>query len=138
MDIVYEFNPGLEEIDFLEQKLIQFNRSRIDQYTYDHFIIKVLNDSRRMIAGIHGQVGGGWLYIAALWVSGKYRGQGLGIKLVGLAEKTALKKHCIGAHLYTYSFQNPGFYEKLGYKVFGTLENYCDSHAKLFMKKNLN
>jgi len=137
MKNIFDYNPSREEINFLEQKLLQFNCSKVDKYSYENFIIKTIDNSNSTIAGIHGQVGGGWLYIASLWVNEFHRKQGIGKKLLFLAEERGIKKHCCGAYLYTYSFQSPKFYEKLGYEVFGTLEGFCVNQSKLFMKKNL-
>jgi hypothetical protein len=39
--------------------------------------------------------------------------------------------------LETHSFQARPFYEKCGYKVFGTLEDYPPGHAKFFLRKRL-
>ena len=137
MEIIFEFDPSSEEVDSIERKLFQFNSSKIDNYSYENFVIKAVDDSGSLIAGLHGQVGGGWLCISSLWVNEKYRRQGLGKRLVSLAEETAIKKECHGVYLYTYSFQSSTFYEKLGYRIFGTLENFFNNHAKHFMKKSL-
>jgi ribosomal protein S18 acetylase RimI-like enzyme len=137
MKIFTEFSPPLNEIEFLEKKLFQHNCLEIENYAYEQFIIKSVNDSNSIIAGIHCQIGGGWLYIASLWVDEKYRQQGLGKKLLGQAEEIAIQNKCTGIYLYTYSFQSPAFYENLGYHIFGTLENFCNRNAKLYMKKIL-
>ena len=137
MKIIFENTPGPEDLNFFEQKLLEFNRSIIHPYGYEDFIIKHIDESKSIQAGLHGQTGSGWLYISSLWVHEKFRNQGMGKKLVLLAEDAAIKKDCHGAYLYTYSFQSPDFYKKLGYEVFGTLENFCDTHTKLYMKKEL-
>lgn len=137
MEIILESDPGIEEIKFLEQQLLQFNCAGVDNYSYESFIVKAIDDSNSMTAGIHGQIGGGWLYIASLWVREGLRGQGVGKKLLSLAEERGVEEKCVGAYLYTYSFQSPGFYEKSGYEVFGTLEDFCGSHSKFYMKKRL-
>ena len=36
----------------------------------------------------------------------------------------------------TYSFQQPEFYEKLGYQIFGQLNDFPEGHVKYFMKKS--
>jgi hypothetical protein len=41
------------------------------------------------------------------------------------------------AYLDTFSFQARPFYEKRGYRVFGTLENYPDAHSRYWMTKSL-
>lgn len=135
MKIDFEPDPGTRDINFLDEQLLRFNAERIHGYAYKDFLLKAHSPSGEWVAGLHGQVGGGWLYIAALWVGSGHRGQGIGRHLVCTAEETALKKGCKGAYLYTYSFQNPGFYKTLGYATFGTLEDFCGNNAKHYMKK---
>ena len=135
MKIIFESKPGEKEIAFLEQKLYNFNCSQVDNYSYENFIIKGINNSDSIIAGIHGQIGGGWLYIASLWIDENHRGKGIGKKLLFLAEKAASERNCYGAYLYTYSFQSPRFYERFGYSIFGKLENFCGESTKYYMKK---
>lgn len=137
MEFILESKPSQKEIAFLEQKLFNFNCSKVDHYSYDDFIIKANDSVGSMIAGIHGQIGSGWLYVASLWVAETHRGQGIGENLLRLAEKKASEKNCHGAYLYTYSFQSPQFYEKYGYRIFGKLEKFCGEHTKYFMKKKL-
>jgi hypothetical protein len=40
------------------------------------------------------------------------------------AEAMARTRHCVGAWVDTYTFQSPGFDERLGYRIFGTLPSY--------------
>ena len=44
---------------------------------------------------------------------------------------------CIDAYLDTFSFEARPFYEKLGYRVFVTLENHPVGHQHYFMTKKL-
>ena len=37
----------------------------------------------------------------------------------------------------TFDFQAPGFYEKLGFEVFGVLADYPPGHKRFFMVKRL-
>ena len=65
------------------------------------------------------------------------RGRGLGRTLMRQAEDVALRRGCHGAWLDTFSFQARGFYEKLGYTVFGSIDDYPPGHSRFFMKKVL-
>jgi hypothetical protein len=38
----------------------------------------------------------------------------------------------------TYSFQARGFYERLGYTVFGTINDYPPGHSRFFLTKTLS
>jgi len=53
------------------------------------------------------------------------------------AEQYAVERGCTDSWLSTFSFQARPFYERLGYRLFGTLENYPDSHSLFFMTKQL-
>jgi GNAT superfamily N-acetyltransferase len=63
------------------------------------------------MGGLHGHTGLGWLYIDVLWVAEEIRVKGFGTQLVEAAETEAVKRGCHSAYLYTYSFQQPKFYE---------------------------
>jgi ribosomal protein S18 acetylase RimI-like enzyme len=54
------------------------------------------------------------------------------------AEAVARENGCTGIWLDTFSFQAPGFYEKLGYTVFGTLADYPPGHSRFFLHKTLS
>jgi len=47
----------------------------------------------------------------------------------------AMRRGCSGAWLDAFSFQARGFYEKLGYAVFGSIEDYPPGHSRFFLKK---
>ena len=64
-------------------------------------------------------------------------GRGFGRELMKRAELYAVERGCTDAYLDTFSFQARPFYEKLGYRVFGTLENHPAGHQRYFMTKQL-
>jgi hypothetical protein len=57
--------------------------------------------------------------------------------LVEALEEAAIRLGCRGAYLDTFSYQARPFYGKLGYAVFGTLEDYPPGHRRFFMRKAL-
>jgi GNAT superfamily N-acetyltransferase len=90
-----------------------------------------------VIGGIIGYLFGGWLYVSLLWVEETQRNKGYGSKLLKMAEDEATKLGCKYAHLDTYSFEARPFYEKHGYVLFATLDNYPEGYSKYFLKKKL-
>ena len=52
------------------------------------------------------------------------------------AEARARDRGCHSAWLDTFSFQAPGFYQKLGYEEFGHLD-YRPGHQRHFLKNRL-
>jgi hypothetical protein len=52
-------------------------------------------------------------------------------------EVEAILRGCHSAFLDTFSYQARPFYEKLGYEVFGTLNDYPRGHQRFYMQKRL-
>ena len=51
------------------------------------------------------------------------------------AERIARANGCVGIWLDTYEFQARGFYEKLGFEVFGSLKDHPVGHRRFFLRK---
>ena len=62
------------------------------------------------------------MFVDYLWVHERLRGRGIGTELLRRAEQSLRERGGEIIFLSTYSFQAPAFYEKLGYRAFGTLE----------------
>jgi GNAT superfamily N-acetyltransferase len=90
-----------------------------------------------VIGGLWGRTAWGWLHMDTLYVPDALRRAGIGARLVALAEEEATRRGCLGAWLDTFSFQARGFYEYLGYRVFGTIEDQPPGHARHFLQKPL-
>ena len=90
------------------------------------------------LGGLTGSIWGGWLHVNFLFVSETLRGQRHGTRLMDAAEAMAQERGAFGATLETHSFQAPEFYAKLGYSVFGRIDDYPPGHAKLFLSKRFD
>jgi GNAT superfamily N-acetyltransferase len=90
-----------------------------------------------VIGGIVGETGWKWLYVELLWVSGQHRGQGVGRKLLHAAESEAIGRGMRHVYLDTFDFQARPFYEREGYEVFGTLDDYPPGHQRFFLRKDI-
>jgi hypothetical protein len=53
------------------------------------------------------------------------------------AEEEAITRGCSGSTLDTFSFQALDFYNKLGYRTFGTLSGYNGKHQRHYLQKSL-
>lgn len=89
-----------------------------------------------VLGGLLGQLWGGWLHVTTLWVSAAVRGKGYGTRLLSDAHDYARARGAVGATLETYSFQARPFYERLGYELCGTIDDYPPGHAKFFLRKS--
>ncbi|EHE3817001.1 GNAT family N-acetyltransferase [Shigella sonnei] len=121
--------------DFLEKQIDNFNQRFINTHTQK--ICLSLKDSKETIlAGLTAEVYGNVFYIKYLWASEKVRGEGLGRKLLKLAEAQARESYCDVIAVDTFSFQAPDFYVSNGFCIVGVLE--CgDSYNRYYLGKSL-
>jgi GNAT superfamily N-acetyltransferase len=99
------------------------------------FFLKAENGE--VLGGLLGDIWAAWLHVGTLAVAASMRGRGFGKELMKRAELYAVEHGCTNAFLDTFSFQARPFYEKLGYRVFGTLEDHPAGHRHYFMTKQL-
>jgi GNAT superfamily N-acetyltransferase len=87
--------------------------------------------------GLWGRIGYDGLFVELLAVPEAARGQGLGRALMVQAETIAREAGCAGIWLDTYEFQARGFYERLGFTLFGTLPDHPVGQRRFFLMKRL-
>ena len=88
-------------------------------------------------AGIRFVLAFDWLFVNWLWVADPYRKHGIGSQLMAAAEAAARDQGCRAAYLDTFTFQAPKFYERLGYREFGRLNDFPPGHARIWFTKPL-
>jgi GNAT superfamily N-acetyltransferase len=97
-----------------------------------------------VVGGLLGRTAWSWLYVENLVVPPALRGAGWGSRLLAMAEAEALRRGCIGVRLDTYgfqgngSFQSRGFYERLGFRVVGQIEDCPPGQTRFSMAKRLD
>lgn len=77
------------------------------------------------------------LDIQYLWIADVHRGKGKGRLLMTIAEEEAIKRNCCFSYVDTLSFQAKGFYEKLGYAEYGSLDGFADIFSRHYLVKSL-
>lgn len=128
-----------EETDHIVQQLIYYNSTKVHFEKEPPFlhINRCIKEGNEVIGGILSEMYWNILYIDILWVKEEYRHKGYATALLTDAENTAKEMNCKLSHLYTYDFQAKDLYEKLGYKVFGILEDCPEGHSRYYMSKKL-
>ena len=94
-------------------------------------------ETKQPVGGLTGRTSLGLLFIDLFFLPDTLRGDGLGSRLLRLAEDEARQRGCVSAVLYTISFQAPGFYERHGYRVLGTVPCLPPGTSRIFMTKPL-
>jgi GNAT superfamily N-acetyltransferase len=134
--LTIEDEPGEPDVEFLPYRLEEFNEEQWPRHQPWHPLGIFLRGNGEIVAGLVGQTYCGWLFVKYLWVSDSLRGRGVGRELMAQAEARARERGCHSAWLDTFSFQAPGFYQKLGYEEFGRLD-YPPDHQRHFLRKRL-
>lgn len=88
--------------------------------------------------GVTGYAVYDWMYVQFLAVPPRLRGQGVGRALMQRAEAFGRERGIIGIYLDTFEFQSRGFYEKLGYSLFGQIEDHPRGLHRYFLQKRLD
>jgi uncharacterized protein (DUF924 family)/GNAT superfamily N-acetyltransferase len=137
LEIVFDPLPPEELTRFVTESLASFNVAATGLSAWYPVGFFLKSRSGEWLGGLLGNIWGGWLHVTHLWVASAVRRQRHGTRLMQAAEDYAVERGCIGATLETTSFEARPFYEKRGYEVFATLDDYPPGHSKFFLRKRL-
>jgi ribosomal protein S18 acetylase RimI-like enzyme len=135
--LVVETRPNPQDIQFLEERIYEYNVVETGIEAGGSLAIFVRDDQGDIMAGIFGWTWGGCCEIRYLWVHPAWQRQGYGRRLLLAAEQEAAARGCRQVVLDTHSFQAPEFYQKLGYEIIGRHEDYPRGHSKYYLRKSL-
>jgi GNAT superfamily N-acetyltransferase len=136
VDVSVTGEPDPADVDVIKAGLVAFNTSvaGVDKASP---LAVLARRGGALIGGAVGFTHWEWLFIHYLWVSDDLRGERLGAHLLRRAEAAARERGCGAVWLDTFSFQAPGFYQRLGYRQFGQLNEFPPGHARHFLWKPL-
>jgi GNAT superfamily N-acetyltransferase len=117
--------------------LIAFNRENGPPINRLDIALTLRDERGNLEGGLWGRAAFDWLFVEYLAVPPHLRGNGAGTALMLQAERIAREHGCIGIWLDTFSFQARPFYEKLGYTLFGQLDDHPRGGTRYFMQKRL-
>ena len=134
--LTLETEPSEEDLEIFSA-LREYNVAHVGE-SHAHGLILFLRDaSGKAQGGLKGTISWEWLHITLLVLRKEWRGKGYGSRMLESAEQEAIRQGCRGVYLDTFSFQALPFYQKRGYEVFGTLDDYPPGHSCYFLKKFL-
>jgi GNAT superfamily N-acetyltransferase len=133
-----ETEPNPQDVQVLIDRIIEFNCSVTGYHDGELLAIFDRAETGAVQAGLSGFSWGGTCKVEWLWVSQALRGQGIGRTLMIRAEEEARRRGCHKMVVDTHSFQAPGFYQKLGFKIVGTYNNFPRGHQEFFLEKELS
>ncbi len=116
-----------------------FNDPHVGPHGWAPLRLMVFRDGEEATCGgLQGHCYGAWLHVLMFHLPADLRGRGLGMTLLQRAEAWARGRGCVGAYLDTLSWQARPFYERQGYRLFGTLPDCPPGHSRYFMMKRLD
>ncbi|MEB0045568.1 MULTISPECIES: GNAT family N-acetyltransferase [unclassified Pseudomonas] len=137
LHIERSINPTDEERQAILTPLLAYNAAKAGDSESEKVALLVRDDHGEILGGLYGRLFYRWLFIELLSVPEQGRGQGLGSKLMRMAEDLAREKECVGIWLDTFDFQAPQFYKKHGYSELGHIADYPPGHKRFFFQKRL-
>lgn len=130
-------DPTDDERQAILLPLRAYNASKAGVTVAEPIALLVRDEHDDILGGLYAKVFYRWLFIELLSVPERARGQGLGSRLMQMAEDLAREKECVGMWLDTFEFQAPGFYKKMGYSELGHIADYPPGHKRFFFQKRL-
>jgi GNAT superfamily N-acetyltransferase len=118
--------------------LLAYNDGHGPPHAFRSLAVLLRDGEGKTLGGLFGRTAYDWLYVEFLAVPEALRGQGVGRDLMRRAEAEATARGCIGVRLDTFEFQARGFYEKLGYEVFGKLDDHPRGMCRYFLRRRLD
>ncbi len=135
--ISVEENPSPDDLRAIQDGLTRHALPVTLVPGFQRVAVLARDEHATVIGGVVAAVNWNWLHVALLWVAESHRHTGLGTRLMDQIEEAGIRRGCAHAHLDTFSYQARPFYERRGYRVFATLDDYPTGHQRFYMEKTL-
>jgi len=127
--------------NYINKSLYEFNLKHFPEDLrgrYQEINLFLKDENSNVRGGILAEICWNWLEIHTFMIDEEIRKHGYGTKLLLEIEQIALENNCDFIKVDTLSFQALDFYKKLGYQVYGTLDNVGRDYEHYFLKKDLS
>jgi len=135
--IIFDPVPAAEDVNVLNKGLSDNAKKIKNLEPMESFAFFVKDKEGQVLAGCHGDLFYGCLYVGSLWVTENLRGKGLGTNLMTAAEEYARKNDCAMATVNTMDWEALELYQRLGYKIDFAREGYKNDSTFYFLSKTL-
>jgi len=138
--VTFSDSPTEEEVKLIEKGLEDYNREQTNGKLDDPGIeinLVLKDDEGNVVGGLGVSTVLRVMHLEVFWVAKEYRKLGYGRELVLEAERIGREKGCILSHTWTFSFQAPEFYEKIGYELVAIYDGYPDGITEHIFRKRL-
>ena len=120
--LVVETRPDPRDLAELEERLAAAAVAAVGAGDEEEFGIFV-RDGTQIVAGVSAAIWGGCCQVHVVWVDESRRGRGLARELMAAAEAEARRRECRLVMGLTYDVLTHDFYDRLGYRTVGLIED---------------
>ncbi len=138
LSLTRESEPAPSTVHVLEDGLDAYNAGFWPGADWAPHYIFGRDAAGAVQAGAYFVIAMEWLFVNWLWVAAPYRRKGEGSRIVSATEDEARAAGCRGVYLDTFTFQAPGFYQKLGYREFGRITDFPKGFDRIWMMKRFS
>ena len=135
--VAIEGEPESDDMKVLVDGMLSYHASKGHPRVVTKYSIMIKDEEEKLVGCVMVSFLWNGMQIGSLWVEEKMRGQGLGKKLMEMAEAEGKKRGATFAYTDTFTWQAPGFYEKIGYTIYGTLEGFPPGNELSYYRKSL-
>lgn len=139
---------GLPELELLQEAsenaekaiyeaLRGYNVERFGPSGYRKLQIVLKDDGGAITGGLSGETSRGWLFIRLLYVPEEWRGRGLGLRLLEMAEAEARRRGCTGMQIDTMSPEALRLYQRFGFAIAGEMPDLTGGLTLTWLTKRL-
>ena len=100
------------------------------------FMIRVTDEKDQVVGGAQMWAYWGWADVNLLALEHEVRGRGLGRQLMHAIENKAQEEGCNRIRVETFG-NELGFYQSMGYRIVGHLEDYPEGYSYYWLRKDL-
>ena len=126
-----------QDVEYIESCIEAYNNSLVP-FVPTEYLSACIKENGEVVGEIMAEIHfGNVLFIDILWVNEKCRGKGYATALMNHIEKLGIEKGCKLSHVSTYEFQALGLYQKLGYTLFGYMDDVPLGYKDYYLQKKL-
>lgn len=135
--LVVEADPDPRDLALLEELLASAAVDALGIGAERDFGVFVRDRAGTILGGASGTTWGRCCQVHVLWVHDSLRGRGLGRALMAEAEAEARRRGCRLVMGLTYDVLTADFYDRLGYRTVGTIEDCPAGTTTRWYRKDL-
>jgi len=135
--VVSEGEPLQEDLQTLSEGMLAHHKNSGHPRKTEKYSIFLKDKDGKVFGGVIVSFLWNGMEINSLWVDESVRNQGWGRKLMQEVEEEGRKRGCTVSYTNTFPWQAPEFYEKLGYTLYGKLEDLPKGFSLSYYSKKL-